>query len=101
MVNALVQFRVDERIKNGANKVYEDLGLDLSSAIKLFLKRTIKLQRMPFSINSDEDILEEQIRMNKEMAIKELDQLKLNISKNVDEKEEIYNAIMEKYESIN
>ena len=41
--------------------------------------------------------LEEQILMNKEMAIKELDQLSLNISKNIDEKEEIYNAIIEKY----
>ncbi len=36
MVNSLVQFRVDEKLKNEVSEIYEDLGLDLSSAIKLF-----------------------------------------------------------------
>lgn len=101
MVNTLIQFRVDEKLKQDASKVYEDLGLDLSSAIKLFLKKTIKLKKLPFSINTDEDVLEEQIRMNKELALKELDSLELKVSSDIDEKDEIYNALMDKYESIN
>ena len=36
MMNSLIQFRVDENIKNEANEVYENLGLDLSSAIKIY-----------------------------------------------------------------
>ena len=101
MTNTLIQFRVEEKLKLDASKVYEDLGLDLSSAIKLFLKKTIKLNKMPFSINADENMLEEQIRMNKALAIKELDAMNLNISSIIDEKEEIYKALMDKYESIN
>ena len=101
MSNALIQFRVENKLKKDATKVYENLGLDLSSAIKIFLKKSIKLQRLPFSINPEEDLLDEQIRMNKELAIKELDSMKLNISRDVDIKDDIYNAIVGKYESIN
>ena len=61
MTNTLVQFRVDEKLKNEASKVYEDLGLDLSSAVKLFFRKTIKMKRIPFSINDDE-VLEDEIR---------------------------------------
>ena len=101
MSNALIQFRVENKLKKDATKVYENLGLDLSSAIKIFLKKSIKLQRLPFSINPEDDLLDEQIRMNKELAIKELDSMKLNISSDVDIKDDIYNAIVGKYESIN
>ena len=100
MTNTLVQFRVDEKLKNEASKIYEDLGLDLSSAVKLFFKKTIKMKKIPFSIN-DDDVLEDEIRKKKAYAIEELDSMHLNISNNLDEKDEIYNAIMEKYESIN
>ena len=100
MINSLVQFRVDEKLKNEASEIYEDLGLDLSSAVKLFFKKTIKMKKMPFSIN-DDDTSEDEIRKKKALAIEELDSMDLNISNNLDEKDEIYNAIMEKYESIN
>lgn len=100
MTNTLVQFRVDEKLKNEASKIYEDLGLDLSSAVKLFFKKTLKMNGIPFSINDDE-VLEDEIRKKKAHAIEELDSMHLNISNNLDEKDEIYNAIMEKYESIN
>lgn len=100
MVNTLVQFRVDENLKNEASKVYEDLGLDLSSAVKLFFKKTIKMKRIPFSIN-DDDIFDDEIRKKKALAIEELDSMNLKFSNDLDEKDEIYNAIMDKYESIN
>ena len=100
MTNTLVQFRVDEKLKNEASKIYEDLGLDLSSAVKLFFKKTLRMNGIPFSINDDE-VLEDEIRKKKAHAIEELDSMHLNISNNLDEKDEIYNAIMEKYESIN
>ena len=100
MTNTLVQFRVDEKLKNEASKDYEDLGIDLSSAVKLFFRKTIKLKRIPFSINDDE-VLEDEIRKKKALAIEELDSMHLNISNDLDENDEIYDAIMEKYESIN
>ena len=99
-MNSLIQFRVDENIKNEANEVYENLGLDLSSAIKIFLKKSIKMQRLPFSLNDEDIVTDINIENDKAMLIKELDDMKLHIStKSVDD--DIYDGIMEKYESIN
>ena len=100
MMNSLIQFRVDENIKNEANEVYENLGLDLSSAIKIFLKKSIKLQRLPFSLNDDDVVTDIDIENDKAMLIKELDDMRLNIS-NDNVNDDIYEGIMEKYESIN
>lgn len=100
MMNSLIQFRVDENIKNEANEVYENLGLDLSSAIKIFLKKSIKLQRLPFSLNDDDISTVVDDKDDKAMLIKELDDMRLNIS-NDNVNEDIYEGIMEKYESIN
>lgn len=100
MTNTLIQFRIDEELKNEATEIYEDLGLDMSSAIKLFLKRTVKLKTLPFDLNAN-DFLENNLQQKKIQALNELDKMNLNFSKNTNEKDEIYNAIMEKYESIN
>lgn len=99
-MNSLIQFRVDENIKNEANEVYENLGLDLSSAIKIFLKKSIKLQRLPFSLNDDDISTVVDDKDDKAMLIKELDDMRLNIS-NDNVNADIYEGIMEKYESIN
>ena len=100
MMNSLIQFRVDENIKNEANEVYENLGLDLSSAIKIFLKKSIKLQRLPFSLNDDDISTVVDDKDDKVMLIKELDDMRLSIS-NDNANADIYEGIMEKYESIN
>lgn len=50
--------------------------------------------------NVNKNSIEDQIIMNKYMALRELELLDLNISSSIDEKAEIYNAIMDKYESI-
>lgn len=99
-MNSLIQFRVDENIKNEANEVYENLGLDLSSAIKIFLKKSIKLQRLPFSLNDDDISTVVDDKDDKVMLIKELDDMRLSIS-NDNANADIYEGIMEKYESIN
>ena len=95
MVNTLIQFRVENKIKKDATKLYEDLGLDLNTAIKLFLKKSIKMQKLPFSINDDDENLDIKIK-----AFNELDNMILNIKDDIDYKEEIYKGIKDKYESI-
>lgn len=40
-MNALIQFRVDKELKNEADKLFKELGLDLGTAIKLFLKQSV------------------------------------------------------------
>lgn len=39
MASTLVQIRVDEDLKNEASDIFERLGLDLPTAIRVFLKK--------------------------------------------------------------
>ena len=52
---AIVQFRVDDELKKEATLVFEKLGLDLSSAMRLFLKRSVACNGIPFPMILSED----------------------------------------------
>ena len=52
---AIVQFRVDDDIKDQATAVYSNLGIDLSTALRMFLKRSIMANGIPFSMTLDEN----------------------------------------------
>ena len=52
---AMVQLRVNDQMKKDAQKVFEDLGLDMSTAIRMFLKRSIDAKGIPFP-TSEEDL---------------------------------------------
>ncbi len=45
---ATLQVRIDEKTKAKARKILEKTGLDMSSAIKLFLQQTIIMKGLPF-----------------------------------------------------
>jgi len=66
-MNSTIQIRIDAKIKKQANKTLRDMGLDLSSGIKLFLNQVIKAQAIPFKIRTVNGFTPEQERiMNKE-----------------------------------
>lgn len=50
MATSLVQIRVEEELKTEASKVYEKLGIDLPTAVRMFLKRTVLENGIPFSM---------------------------------------------------
>ena len=52
---AIVQLRVDDELKLQASSIYEKLGIDLSSAIRMFLKRSVMVNGIPFSMVLSED----------------------------------------------
>ncbi|MBP9864569.1 type II toxin-antitoxin system RelB/DinJ family antitoxin [Patescibacteria group bacterium] len=45
-----LQIRIDEKTKRDGKKVLDALGLDMSSAVKIFLKRLIAQQGIPFPV---------------------------------------------------
>ena len=47
---AIVQFRVDDDLKRQATSVYEKLGIDLSTALRMFMKRSVLQNGIPFSM---------------------------------------------------
>ena len=54
----LLQVRVDDETKNKASTIYEALGLDLSTAVRLFLMRSISEGGIPFDMKIDKETLE-------------------------------------------
>lgn len=45
-----LQIRIDEKIKKDAKKIFDKIGLDLSSAIKVYLNQVIITQGIPFTL---------------------------------------------------
>ena len=50
MATSIVQFRVDDDLKNDAIELYERLGIDLSTAMRMFLKRSVAVNGIPFAM---------------------------------------------------
>lgn len=55
-----IQIRIDEELKEEAIKLFNELGLDLSTAIRLFLKKSIDDKKIPFKLKGkDRDTLKD------------------------------------------
>jgi DNA-damage-inducible protein J len=54
-----VQVRIDEETKDQAKEILAELGLDLSSAIKLFLRNIIITESIPLELRSEKGMLAE------------------------------------------
>lgn len=52
---ALIQIRVSDDLKNKATKAIEKDGLNLSVAIRMFLKQCVEYNHFPFEMFCDED----------------------------------------------
>lgn len=48
-----VSFRIDEDIKRSAERALDDMGLTMSAAITVFLKKVGRERRIPFEISAD------------------------------------------------
>jgi len=55
MSTSIVQFRIDDDLKAQATEIYEKLGLDLSTALRIFLKRSVAVRGIPFSMTLDNE----------------------------------------------
>lgn len=47
MANSLVQIRVDEQLKEEVTNIYEELGMDLPTAIRIFWNALYKKEAFP------------------------------------------------------
>lgn len=50
MASSVMQIRVDEQLRNEAAELYERLGIDLPTAVRMFMKRSIMVNGIPFSM---------------------------------------------------
>ena len=51
MATANLTVRIDAGIKNDAEKLFEDLGMSISTAFNIFLRQAVRAQAIPFTIS--------------------------------------------------
>ena len=49
-----ITFRLDETLKKQAEIIYESMGLNMSTALQLFIAQTVTRGSIPFSIEADD-----------------------------------------------
>ena len=54
MANGLLQLRIDDALRQEAAEIYSQLGLDLPTAIRMFLTRSVQVRGIPFSMQLPE-----------------------------------------------
>lgn len=47
----ILQVRMDKDLKDAAEKLYADLGTSFAEAVRIFAKKSVEEQAMPFSMN--------------------------------------------------
>lgn len=80
-----IQIRINEKEKQEAKKIFDKLGLDMSSAIKLFLRQTAIRKGIPFLITTENNLTIEQ----EDEVLKAANEAKLgkNVSKKMSGKD--------------
>lgn len=53
MKSVNVTFRVDENLKAQADTLFAELGMSLSTAFNIFLRQSVREQRIPFAISKN------------------------------------------------
>ena len=48
--STMIHVRIDEKIKKEATETLEDMGLSLSDAVRVFLKRVVADKQLPFEL---------------------------------------------------
>lgn len=50
---AQINLRVDDDVKRGAEQAFDDIGLSMTAAINVFLKKVARERRIPFELSAD------------------------------------------------
>ena len=50
---AQISFHVDDEVKRSAERVFDDIGLSMSTAVNIFLKTVVRENRIPFELTAD------------------------------------------------
>ncbi|NLA25014.1 MAG: type II toxin-antitoxin system RelB/DinJ family antitoxin [Bacteroidales bacterium] len=58
MSKTTINIRTDAEIKEKSQKIFETFGFDMTTAINLFLRQTVLLNNLPFSIGHQNEINE-------------------------------------------
>ena len=54
MSKTSMSIRLDSEVKEQAQQVFNSLGMDMTTAINIFLRQAIQYQELPFDVRLDE-----------------------------------------------
>ncbi|AMD97241.1 toxin-antitoxin system antitoxin subunit [Streptococcus sp. oral taxon 431] len=83
-----IAVRVDDDLKKEATAIFNELGLDMSTAVKLFLKQSVLTKSIPFKLALDE------------YSKDEVEQAKKDIQRLVNEKSEVVKLDFKRKEDV-
>ena len=78
-MSSTITIRVDENIKKEAASIFKEVGMDMSTAINIYLKQVIRSNGIPFPISAD---IPNAVTLN---AIKEAEKGELASFSSIDE----------------
>ena len=52
-MSSTITVRVDENIKKEANNIFREVGMDMSTAINVYLRQVIRSNGIPFAVSAD------------------------------------------------
>ena len=55
MSKTSMSIRLDSEVKEQAQQVFKNLGMDMTTAINIFLRQAIQYQGLPFDVRLDEN----------------------------------------------
>lgn len=70
MANTLVQFRTDEAIRINATLICEQLGIDLSTYLRMCMARLVQEKGVPFSMKVDDINENKGLRAMREASVR-------------------------------
>ena len=91
---AVLQVRIDDELKNQATAIYSELGMDLSTAVRMFFKKSVLVGGIPFDTKINESTLKAILAIDRMRTISEdngnsemtLDEINEEIKKARDER---------------
>lgn len=93
-MNTTLQVRIDSKMKKDVSKIFESLGLDMSSGIKMFFTQVVRKKGLPFQVLTENGYTQEQEAKLRKI-IKETEELyKAGKLKTFDSWEEMEKDIM-------
>ncbi len=63
MATTSITIRMDEKLKKQAEILFEDMGLNMTTAITMFAKAVVRQNKIPFEISADPFYAESNIRL--------------------------------------
>ena len=59
-MNSTLQIRIDKKTKKDAQKIFKEMGLDMSTGVKLYLQNVVNTETIPFKILTKNGYTKEQ-----------------------------------------